>query len=187
MHYKCALSFVRPSLIFHIFDFSYETVKRNSAKLNKKQDINVLYQVCFFFFGRSEKRDGQPGLWMAQTFLNFSSETPEWNSTKSLTGIKISTSSTKFVYFGPISKQKWPPWLIREKGGTFTQVHDSWSFRPHVFYSDHFSKLGTLSMLFLSSNTALIFSFRCMSSLAVLYVLIVYNHAGHTSKALAER
>ena len=27
-------------------------------------------------------------------------------------------SSTKFVFFGLIRKQKWPPWLIPQKGGT---------------------------------------------------------------------
>ena len=29
---------------------------------------------------------------------------------RSLTGNKISTSSTKFVFFGPIGKTRWPPW-----------------------------------------------------------------------------
>ena len=30
------------------FDFSSETAERNSAKLDSKQDLNVLYQVCVF-------------------------------------------------------------------------------------------------------------------------------------------
>ena len=29
-------------------DFSSETTKRNSTKLDRKQDLNVLYQVCVF-------------------------------------------------------------------------------------------------------------------------------------------
>ena len=29
-----------------------------------------------------------------------------------LTGSKISTSSTKFVFFGPIGKTRWPPWPL---------------------------------------------------------------------------
>ena len=29
-----------------------------------------------------------------------------------LTGSKISTSSTKFVFFGPIRKTRWPPWPL---------------------------------------------------------------------------
>ena len=34
----------------------------------------------------------------------------EFNET--LTGSKISTSSTKFVFFGPIGKTRWPPWPL---------------------------------------------------------------------------
>ena len=43
-------SFVRPSsLTFHIFDLSSETAKQNLKKFDRKQDLNVLYQVCVFF------------------------------------------------------------------------------------------------------------------------------------------
>ena len=63
------------------------------------------------FSGRSEKQDGRPGLWLAETF----STSPlkplnriQWN----LIGSKISTSSTMFVFFGPIGKTKWPPWPL---------------------------------------------------------------------------
>ena len=106
-----------------IFDFSSETAERNSTKVDRKQDVNVLYHVCVltgskistsstkfvFFSGRSKKQDGCPGLWLAETF----STSPlkplnriQWN----LTGSKISTFSSNFVFFGPISKQNW--WQI---------------------------------------------------------------------------
>ena len=129
-----------PLIGWDIFDFSSETAERNSTKLDRKQDHNVLYQVCVFqtdrknkmaalasdwlrhfrlflwnrwtefnetwqearsqrplpslcFSGRSEKQDGRPGLWLAETFLT-SSLKPlnriQWN----LTGSKISTSSS---------------------------------------------------------------------------------------------
>ena len=57
----------RPSVVvtFHIFDFSSE---RNSTKLDKMKDFNILYQV-FVFSGRSEKQDGHPCLLLAETFL----------------------------------------------------------------------------------------------------------------------
>ena len=68
-----------------------------------------LPSLCFS--GRSEKQHGHPGLWLAETFstsplkpLNRS----QWN----LIGSKISTPSTKFVFFGPIGKTKWPPWSL---------------------------------------------------------------------------
>ena len=147
-----------PLIGWDIFDFSSEIAERNSTKLDRKQDLNVLYQVCVFradlknkmaalasdwlrhfrllpwnrwtefketwqearsqrplpclcFSGQSEKQDGRPGLWLAETF----STSPlkphngiQWN----LTGSKISTSSTKFVFFGPIGKTGCPPWPL---------------------------------------------------------------------------
>ena len=155
-----APSVVRPSssVNFHIFDFSSETAQQNSTKLDRKQDLNALYQVCVFradrknkmaalasdwlrhfrlllwncwtefnetwqearsqrplpslcFSGRSEKQDGRPGLWLAETFST--SPLKLMNGIqRNLTGSKISRPSTKFVFFGPIGKTRWPPWLL---------------------------------------------------------------------------
>ena len=152
-----------PLIGWDIFDFFSETVKQNSRKLDRKQDLNVLYQVCVFradpknkmaalasdwlrhfwlllwnrwtefnetwqearsqpplpslcFSGRSEKQDGRPGLWLAETFST--SLKPLNGIQGNLTGSKILTSSTKFVFFRPMSKQKFPPWLICQKAGT---------------------------------------------------------------------
>ena len=147
-----------PLIGWDIFDFSSETADRNSTKLDRKQELNVLYQFCVLqadrknkmaalasdwqrhfrlllwncwtefnnswqearsqrplpslcFSGRSEKQDGGPGLWLAETF----STSPlkrlngiQWN----LTGSKTSTSSTKFMFFGPIGKTRWLPWPL---------------------------------------------------------------------------
>ena len=123
-----------PLIGWDIFHFFSETAERNSTKLNRKQDLNVLYQVCVFradrknkmaalasdwlrhfrlllwnrwmefnetwqaarsqrplpslcFSGRSEKQDGRPGLWLAETFSTSSlnpppSPTAERNSRK---------------------------------------------------------------------------------------------------------
>ena len=58
---RCPSSVRRPSLTFHIFDFSSETAEQNLTKLDRKQDINTLYQVCVFRADRKNK-DGRPGL-----------------------------------------------------------------------------------------------------------------------------
>ena len=141
-----------PLIGWDIFDFSSETAEQISKKLGRKQDLNVLSQVCVFradrknkmaalasdwqrhfrillwnrwrefnetwnesrswcpipslcFLGRLEKQDGRPGLWLAETFSTSLLKWPngiQWN----LTGSKIPTSSTMFVFFGPIGKNK---------------------------------------------------------------------------------
>ena len=44
-----------PLIGWDIFDFSSETAERNSRKLDRKQDLNVLYQVCVFRADRKNK------------------------------------------------------------------------------------------------------------------------------------
>ena len=147
-----------PLIGWDIFDFSSETAKQNSTKLDRKQDLNALCQVCVFradrknkmaalasdwlrhfrlllwnrwtefnetwqeaisqrplpslcFSGRSEKQNGRPGLWLAETFST-SSLKPRNRIQRNLTGSKISKPSTKIVFFGPIWKTKWPSWSL---------------------------------------------------------------------------
>ena len=147
-----------PLIGWDIFVFSSETAEWNSSKLDRKQDLNVLYQVCVFradrknkmaalasdwlrhfrlllwirwtefnetleearsqcplpslcFSYRSEKQDGRPGLWLAETFST-SPLKPLNGIQRNLTGSKISMSSTKFVFFRPIGKTRWPPWPL---------------------------------------------------------------------------
>ena len=145
-------------ICWDIFVFSSETTELNSTKLNKKQDLNVLYQVCVFradqknkmaalasdwlrhfrlllwnrwtefnetwqearsqrplprlcFSGRSEKQDGRPYLWLAETFST-SPLKPVHGIQRHLTGNKIAMSSTTFVFSGPIRKTRCPPWPL---------------------------------------------------------------------------
>ena len=150
-----------PLIGWDISDFYSETAERNSTKLDRKQDLNVPFLVCVFRADR--KKDGSPGLWLAETFRlllwnRWTEFNETWQETRSqsplpslcfwadwknkmaalasdwlrhfrlllwnpwiwrnLSGSKISTSFTKFVFFGPIGKTRWPPWPIRQKGGT---------------------------------------------------------------------
>ena len=150
-----------PLIGWDIFNFSSKTAERNSTKLDRKQDVNVLYQVCVFpadrknkiaardsdclrhfrlllwnrwtecnetwpearpkrplpslcFSGKSEKQDGRHGLWFTQQDwlrhfrLLLWNRWTEFNKTWS----KTSTSSTMFVFLGPIGKTRWPPWTL---------------------------------------------------------------------------
>ena len=62
-----------------------------------------LPSLCFL--GWSEKQDGCPSLWLAESFST-SSLKPLNRIRRNLTGSKISTSLTKSVFFGPIGKKK---------------------------------------------------------------------------------
>ena len=55
-------------------------IQRNLTE-SKTFVLNVLYQDCVFS-GWSKKQYGRPGLWLAETYFDFSSETAERNSAK---------------------------------------------------------------------------------------------------------
>ena len=75
----------------------------------KARSHRLLPSLCFS--GLSENQNARPCLWLAETFststLKPLNRIP-WN----LTGSKISTSSTKFVFFSSIGKPRWPPWPL---------------------------------------------------------------------------
>ena len=68
-----------------------------------------LPSLCFS--GQSEKQNGRPGLWLAETFSTCPLK-PLNVIHRNLTGSRILKSSTKFVFFGPIGKTRWPPWPL---------------------------------------------------------------------------
>ena len=60
---RCPYS-VRPSLTFHIFDFSYESAERNWTKLYRKLGLNVFYQVCVFRTDQKNKMAALASDWL---------------------------------------------------------------------------------------------------------------------------
>ena len=115
VHYCCVVrrpSVRRPSVIV---DFSHFRLLlwNNWTEFNETwqeaRSQRPLPSLCFS--GWSEKQDGRPGLWLAETFST-SPLKPLNRIQRNLTGSKISTSSTKFVFFGMIAKTRWPPWPL---------------------------------------------------------------------------
>ena len=114
-----------------------------------------LPSLCFW--GRWEKQDGCPGLWFA-TFST-SPLKPLNRIQRNLIGSKISTPSTKFVFFGPIGKTRWPPWpLIGWDIFDFSEETAEWNstkfdrkqdlnalYQVCVFQADRKNKMAALA------------------------------------------
>ena len=87
-----------------IFDFSSGTAELNSMKLDRKQDLNALYQVCVFWADQ-KKQNGRPGLWL--DIFDFSeTDEPMNRIQRNLTGSKLSMPSTMLCYSGKSGKNK---------------------------------------------------------------------------------
>ena len=107
---KCTFSVVRrlSSLTFHIFDFS-KTTERNSTKLDRKQDLNVLYQVYVFQADLKNKRAALASDW--QDIFHFSSEPAERNSRKLDRKQDLNVLYQVCVFWAN-RKTRWPPWPL---------------------------------------------------------------------------
>ena len=106
------LSVRRPSVVVNFSHFRLLLWNRWTEfdeTLQEGRSQHPLPSLCFS--GRSEKQDGRPGLWLAET-LSTSPLKPLNRIQQNLIGSKISTSSTKFLFFGPIWKTRWPPWPL---------------------------------------------------------------------------
>ena len=93
----------RPLIGWDIIHFSSVTAEWNSTKLEGKQDLNALYQVCVFRADRKNKMATLASDWLRHFRLLWNRWT-EFNETWQ--EAKISTSSTKFVLFRPIQKNR---------------------------------------------------------------------------------
>ena len=87
-----------------IFDFFSETSEPNSTKLDRKQDLNALYQVCVFRADRKNKMAAPASDWLRHFRLLCRNRLTEFNETWQAS--KISTPSIKFVFFQADRKNK---------------------------------------------------------------------------------
>ena len=106
----------RPLIGWDIFDFSSETTERNSTKLDRKQDLNVLYQVCVFWADRKNKMATLVFDWLRHFPLLLWNRWTEFNETWQEAWSQRPLPSLCFS--GRSDKTRWPPWPIRQKGGT---------------------------------------------------------------------
>ena len=100
-----------PLIGWDIFDFSSETVEQNSTKLYRKQHLNVLYQICFFFFWTDRKNKMAA---LASDLLRHFRLLlwNRWTESNEIDRKMISISSTNFVFIWPIGKTRLSPWPL---------------------------------------------------------------------------
>ena len=95
----------RPLICWDIFDFPSETAER---RLGIWRNLTKTRTQCI---SRADwKLRWPPGLWLAETIF-ISPLKPLNGIWRNLTGSKNTTSSTMFMFFGPIRQPRWPPGL----------------------------------------------------------------------------
>ena len=99
-----------PLIGWDIFDFSSETAGRNWTKLDRKQDLNVLYQVCVFRADRKNKMAALASDWLRHFQLLLWNYWTEFNETWQ--EARSQSPLPSLCFFGPIGKTRWPPWPL---------------------------------------------------------------------------
>ena len=123
---------VRPSLTFHIFDFSSETAEQNSTKLDRKQELNILYHVCVFRADRKNKMAAMASDWLRHFRFFLWKRWTEFNETWQEARSQHPLPSLYFS--GRSVNKKGRPGRFFLKMARYTQVHDMWPLGPIVFW-----------------------------------------------------
>ena len=85
-------------------------INGNQRNLTGSKILNVFYKVYVFWADRLNKMAALASDWLRHFRLLLWNRWIKFNG--NLVGSKILTSSTKFVFFGPIGKTRWPPWPL---------------------------------------------------------------------------
>ena len=91
------------------FSTSLKPLNGIQWNLTRSKIQRPLPRLCFW--GRSEKQDGRSDLWLDESFST-SPRKQLYGIQRNLTGSKILTSSTMFVFLGPIWKTRSPTWPL---------------------------------------------------------------------------
>ena len=80
----------------------------NSTRLDRRQELNILYQVCVFRADRKNKMAALASDWLRHVRLVL------WNRGRAFneTWQGARSQRTNFVFFGPIGNSRWPPWPL---------------------------------------------------------------------------
>ena len=90
------------------FDFFSKTAEGNSMKLDRKQDLNVLYQVCVFWADRKTKMSALASDWLRHFWFLLWNRWTELEETREKARSQCALPSLCFS--GELEKTRWPPW-----------------------------------------------------------------------------
>ena len=99
-----------PLIGWDIFDFFTETAERNSTKHDRKQDLNILYQVCVFRADRKNKMAALASDWLRHFRLLLWNRWTEFNETWQEARSQRPLPSLCFL--GRSEKTRWPLWPL---------------------------------------------------------------------------
>ena len=99
-----------PLISWDIFDFSSETAEQNSTKLDRKQDLNVLCQVCVFRADRKNKMAALASDWLRHFRLLLWNRWMKFNETWQ--EARSQRPLPSLCFFGWIRKTRWPSWPL---------------------------------------------------------------------------
>ena len=144
----------RPSVI----NFKHYWLFRNCW-----MEFNAIWQefkqssTKFVFLGWSDNQERCPGLWLAKTFLTSSLKLLN-RIQRNLTGSKLSTSTTKFVFWGRSETKMatlasdWPRPLLLLLCNDWTEFNETWKeqdlnvfYQFRVFGADRKTKMAALA------------------------------------------
>ena len=121
-------------ICWDIFDFSSETTEWSSTKLDRKEDLNVLYQVCVFRADWKNKIGALASDWLRHFRLLWN----RWTECNESWQEAISQRPVPSLCFSDrsVNKNVRLDWFLKEVAHC-SQVHDMWPFGPlvcHYFY-----------------------------------------------------
>ena len=101
---------VCPSLTFHIFDFSSDTTEQNSTKLDRKQELNIIYRVCVFRADPKNKMAALASDWLRHFRLLLWNRWAEFN--KTWQDARSQCPLPSLCFLGRSEKTTWPSWPL---------------------------------------------------------------------------
>ena len=103
-----------PLIGWDIFNFSSITAERNSKKLDRKQDLNVLYQICVFLANRKNKMAALASDWLRHFRLLLWNRWTEFNETWQEARLQCPLPSLCFSRSHSEFRRSWKTLFLKE-------------------------------------------------------------------------